>query len=152
MSTVPSPDWTIPQGWDDYTEEDHAVWKTLFERQSRLLPGRACDEFVAGMKNLPIGPEQIPDFRRLSDVLGERTGHGPADALGGAGDDDYPAIAGMSVEKFTKAMQEYQNGTRTKSTKMTKEAKKVSAAQIADLAAYYGSLRADVHDMSGHAE
>ena len=47
----------------------------------------------------------------------------------------------MSVEKFTKAMQEYQNGTRTKSTKMTKEAKKVSAAQVADLAAYYATLK-----------
>ncbi len=59
----------------------------------------------------------------------------------GAGDDDYPAIAGLSVEKFTKAMQEYQNGTRTKSAKMTKEAKKLSAAQIADLAAYYATLK-----------
>jgi cytochrome c553 len=59
----------------------------------------------------------------------------------GAGDDDYPAITGTSVEKFTKAMQEYQNGTRTKSTKMTKEAKKVSAAQVANLAAYYATLK-----------
>jgi cytochrome c553 len=59
----------------------------------------------------------------------------------GAGDDDYPAIAAMSVEKFTKAMQEYQDGTRTKSPKMTKEAKKLSAAQIADLAAYYATLK-----------
>jgi len=45
------------------------------------------------------------------------------------------------VEKFTKAMQEFQNGTRTKSPKMTKEAKKLSAAQIADLAAYYEKLK-----------
>jgi phenylalanine-4-hydroxylase len=67
-------DWTIDQGWDKYTSAEHAVWKTLFERQSRLLPGRACDEFVEGMKNLPIGPEEIPDFRRLSDVLMQRTG------------------------------------------------------------------------------
>lgn len=59
----------------------------------------------------------------------------------GAGDADYPAIAGLSVEKFTKAMQEYQNGTRTKSPKMAKEAKKLSAAQIADLAAYYSKLK-----------
>ncbi len=59
----------------------------------------------------------------------------------GMGDDDYPAIAGMSVEKFTKAMQEYQNGTRTKNPKMTKEAKKLSAAQIADLSAYYAKLK-----------
>jgi len=59
----------------------------------------------------------------------------------GAGDDDYPAIAGLSVEKFTKAMQEYQDGTRTKSAKMTKEAKKLSAAQVADVAAYYATLK-----------
>jgi cytochrome c553 len=59
----------------------------------------------------------------------------------GAGDADYPAVTGMSVEKFTKAMLEYQNGTRTKSAKMTKEAKKLSDADIANLAAYYATLK-----------
>ena len=58
----------------------------------------------------------------------------------GAGDADYPALAGLSVDKFTKAMKEYQDGTRKKSPKMTKEAKKLSDAQIADLAAYYATL------------
>jgi phenylalanine-4-hydroxylase len=73
--TVPErPDWTIDQGWDRYSAEDHGVWKTLFERQTRLLPGRACDEFVQGMRELPIAADLIPDFRRLSDVLGQRTG------------------------------------------------------------------------------
>ena len=67
-------DWTIDQGWDHYTAGEHAVWKTLFERQSRLLPGRACDEFLEGMRLLPIGAEQIPDFRRLSEVLMRHTG------------------------------------------------------------------------------
>lgn len=67
-------DWSIDQGWQRYTAEEHATWKTLFERQTKLLLGRACDEFVAGMHALPIGPEQIPDFRRLSDVLMQRTG------------------------------------------------------------------------------
>lgn len=67
-------DWTIDQGWHRYTPAEHAVWKTLFERQSKLLPGRACDEFVLGMKNLPIGPDQIPDFGRLSEVLMRKTG------------------------------------------------------------------------------
>lgn len=67
-------DWTIDQGWSSYTAQEHAVWKTLFERQSRLLPGRACDEFVAGMRDLPIGPEQIPDFHQLNYVLMQRTG------------------------------------------------------------------------------
>lgn len=68
------PDWTIDQGWENYSAEEHATWKTLFERQTRLLPGRACDEFVDGMRDLPIGADRIPDFRRLSDVLMKRTG------------------------------------------------------------------------------
>ncbi|MBN9473187.1 MAG: phenylalanine 4-monooxygenase [Bordetella sp. SCN 67-23] len=67
-------DWTVDQGWEHYTQEEHAVWKFLFERQSRLVPGRACREFEAGMRDLPIGPDQIPDFRRLSEVLSRRTG------------------------------------------------------------------------------
>src|SRR5262252_2688785 len=67
-------DWTIDQGWEKYTTDEHAVWKTLFERQTKLLPGRACKEFVQGMRDLPIGAGQIPDFRRLSDVLMKHTG------------------------------------------------------------------------------
>ncbi|HEX5739512.1 MAG TPA: phenylalanine 4-monooxygenase [Hydrogenophaga sp.] len=69
-----NPDWTIDQGWEHYTAADHATWKTLFERQTKLLPGRACDEFVEGMRDLPIGPEEIPDFRRLNEVLMQRNG------------------------------------------------------------------------------
>jgi phenylalanine-4-hydroxylase len=69
-----SADRTIDQGWDHYTPEEHAVWRTLYERQTRLLPDRACDAYVAGMRDLPIGAYAIPDFRRLSDVLMRRTG------------------------------------------------------------------------------
>ncbi len=68
------PDWTMDQEWESYTAQEHGVWKTLFERQSRLLPGRACNFFVKSMGELPIGPNEIPDFRRLSDKLMERTG------------------------------------------------------------------------------
>src|SRR5215467_6751873 len=67
-------DWTVDQGWEKYTTDEHAVWKTLFERQTKLLLGRACKEFVQGMRDLPIGADQIPDFRRLSDVLSKHTG------------------------------------------------------------------------------
>ena len=67
-------DWTIPQDWSRYTQAEHATWRSLFERQSALLPGRACDEFIAGMQQLPIGAEQIPNFEQLSDVLMARTG------------------------------------------------------------------------------
>ena len=68
---------------------------------------------------------------------------GCADCHGddGKGDDETPGIAGMAVDKFTKAMTEYQNGTRTKDAKMAKAAKKLTAAQVANVAAYYASLK-----------
>lgn len=68
------PDWTIDQGWADYSESEHSTWSTLFKRQSALLPGRACEAFIDGMRRLPIGAERIPDFEQLSRVLMEHTG------------------------------------------------------------------------------
>lgn len=67
-------DWTIDQGWSRYTPAEHATWKTLFQRQTRLLSGRACDAFQQGMNDLPMGADEIPDFERLSEVLMRRTG------------------------------------------------------------------------------
>lgn len=68
------PDWTIDQGWGNYSAAEHAVWKTLYQRQTRLLPGRACDAFLQGMRALPLDADQIPDFRHLSEVLKKKTG------------------------------------------------------------------------------
>jgi len=59
----------------------------------------------------------------------------------GKGDDDIPGIAGLSVDKFTKAIAEFKDGTRTKSAKMTKAAKKLSDADVANVAAYYSTLK-----------
>ncbi|UFN50343.1 phenylalanine 4-monooxygenase [Roseomonas sp. OT10] len=67
-------DWTVDQGWESYTPEEHGVWRTLAERQGGLLPGRACDEFLQGLRLLDLGSGGIPDFRRLSEVLTRRTG------------------------------------------------------------------------------
>ena len=41
--------WTIPQGWENYTADEHAVWDLLFERQAKLLPGRASEAFLRGL-------------------------------------------------------------------------------------------------------
>jgi cytochrome c553 len=57
----------------------------------------------------------------------------------GKGEEDFP-IAGMSVADFTKAIVEYQDGTRTKDAKMAKAAKKLTPADVANLAAYYGKM------------
>ena len=65
-------DHVIEQGWAEYGELDHAIWRRLFERQSKLLPGRACAAYLEGLDALGVAAEGIPDFERLSDIL-ERT-------------------------------------------------------------------------------
>lgn len=67
-------DCVIAQDWEAYSSQDHATWRQLFERQSRLLVGRACDEYHAGLDQLGVCADGIPDFRRLNDVLGRKTG------------------------------------------------------------------------------
>lgn len=66
-------DWTVDQHWERYSAQEHATWKTLFERQTRLLPGRACAAFAQGMQALPISAQQIPNFEQLNEVLYQRT-------------------------------------------------------------------------------
>jgi phenylalanine-4-hydroxylase len=68
------PDYTIDQPIADYTAQDHAIWRTLFERQAALLPGRACGEYLQGLRGLGVASHGIPDFRRLSEILGKATG------------------------------------------------------------------------------
>ncbi|MFV3127649.1 phenylalanine 4-monooxygenase [Niveispirillum sp. KHB5.9] len=66
-------DYTIDQGWDRYTDTDHAMWRTLYDRQSSLLERYAAPEFIEGLKRLDVR-DAIPDFRRASDVLDKATG------------------------------------------------------------------------------
>ena len=67
-------DWTIPQGWAEYTAEEHATWDTLFARQSKLLPGRASEAYLKGLEALRLSDGGIPDFEELSDRLAKLTG------------------------------------------------------------------------------
>jgi phenylalanine-4-hydroxylase len=73
MTTVGS-DCTIEQNWQMYRQEEHAVWRFLFERQQRLLVGRACREYLEGLAGLGVAANGIPDFRRLNDILDRATG------------------------------------------------------------------------------
>ena len=66
-------DHTVPQNWPGYTPEEHEVWRTLYKRQTEILPGLACDAFLQGVDKLDLSAG-IPDFERLSDRLGALTG------------------------------------------------------------------------------
>ena len=67
-------DWTIPQNWAHYTPEEHATWDLLFERQAKLLPGRASNAWLRGLDVLKLSKPGIPDFEELSDRLMKLTG------------------------------------------------------------------------------
>jgi len=64
----------VPQRPQDYTEQDHATWRTLFARQSALLHDRVVDEFYDGLEALGIRDDGIPDFEAMSHVLMRATG------------------------------------------------------------------------------
>lgn len=67
-------DWTIPQNWDAFSADDHAMWDRLFARQSNMLPGRAADAFLRGLNVLRLSRSGIPDYRELNARLMAATG------------------------------------------------------------------------------
>ena len=69
-----APDWTVPQNWDHFTADEHAVWDTLFARQVAMLPGRASNAFLRGLDVLKLSKPGIPDFAELSARLTALTG------------------------------------------------------------------------------
>ncbi len=50
----------------NYSVEEHHVWKQLFQRQMKLLPGRASNEHLAGLNVLGITADHIPQLPELS--------------------------------------------------------------------------------------
>lgn len=69
-----NPDWTIPQGFEHYSEAEHRTWTALYERQAGILPGRACDAFLHGLEALDLHGHGIPDFQELNEKLLKLTG------------------------------------------------------------------------------
>ena len=67
-------DWTIDQDWAAYTPAEHQVWITLYERQTALLEGRACEPFLKGLEALDLRRSGIPDFARINVELNRLTG------------------------------------------------------------------------------
>jgi len=66
-------DWLEPEQ-RRYTKDEHALWDELFARQIKMLPGRACDEFLAGVDELGLSSGGVPDFNKLSAKLHNATG------------------------------------------------------------------------------
>jgi phenylalanine-4-hydroxylase len=66
-------DFTMDQPYHRYTEEDHAIWRELYQRQMKTLPNRACQEFMDGLEELDLS-KGMPNFTEVNTKLKRLTG------------------------------------------------------------------------------
>ena len=57
-----------------YTDDEHRIWATLYERQFKAIRGKACDEFFQGIEMLKMPADRIPQLPEISKVLKRETG------------------------------------------------------------------------------
>jgi phenylalanine-4-hydroxylase len=68
------PDYVVPQCWEAFTAEDHAVWDLLFARQVELLGSRVIAPFLDGIDLLRLSHPGVPELAELNAILEPRTG------------------------------------------------------------------------------
>ncbi len=64
---------TMRQNWENYTKEDHAVWKLLFERQVKNLQNKAWSVYLDSIPKVGIESTMVPDFSVIENKLDKST-------------------------------------------------------------------------------
>lgn len=59
--------------YPEYTEQEHEIWRTLYNRQRQFLPGRACKAYLEGVEALNLTADRIPALAEVSRVLERAT-------------------------------------------------------------------------------
>ncbi len=59
-------DWSVPQDWDDFTQDEHSRWRDLVTRQSKALQGLASEAFLDGLSTLGLADGGIPDYSEFN--------------------------------------------------------------------------------------
>ena len=67
------PDYTVQQDWSTYTAEEHEIWRTLYQRQSAMLPRYACREVIDAVRLMDVAVA-IPDLSDVNRKLATATG------------------------------------------------------------------------------
>jgi phenylalanine-4-hydroxylase len=62
------------RGFIHYTEEENRIWSELTARQKKVLPGRACAEYLQALDRLELPDDRVPQCEEVSRVLREYTG------------------------------------------------------------------------------
>jgi phenylalanine-4-hydroxylase len=58
----------------DYTAEEHAVWRTVWEKLSPVHQRHACRAYLEACAQLPLDHHRIPQLADVNPLLRERTG------------------------------------------------------------------------------
>jgi phenylalanine-4-hydroxylase len=67
------PDYTVTQDYSSYDAAAQERWRRLYQRQIKLVPQRACDEFLRVIDTLDYGAG-IPRFDQVNERLVRATG------------------------------------------------------------------------------
>jgi phenylalanine-4-hydroxylase len=67
-------DYVVPQCWEAFSAENHAVWDLLFARQVEVLGSRVLSAFFDGIDLLKLSHPGVPDVAGLNAILKPRTG------------------------------------------------------------------------------
>jgi phenylalanine-4-hydroxylase len=68
-------DFSLPsEYYDRFTEDDHAVWRHLYDRQMKLVQDYACEDYLEALHRLPMNGDRIPRFEEINAMLYKATG------------------------------------------------------------------------------
>ncbi|HEY0163997.1 MAG TPA: phenylalanine 4-monooxygenase, partial [Sphingomicrobium sp.] len=90
-------DYVVPQCWDSFTADDHAVWDLLFARQVELLGSRVVASFLEGIDLLRLSHPGVPNLDELNGILEPRTGWRTVAVTGLVPDDIFFAMLGERI-------------------------------------------------------
>ena len=91
------PDYVVPQCWEAFSDDDHAVWDLLFARQVELLGTRVVAPFLDGIGLLRLSHPGVPDLDELNAILEPRTGWRTVAVTGLVPDDIFFAMLATRV-------------------------------------------------------
>ena len=64
----------ITQDCSRYTQENHDVWREMFTERMRTLDQQASDVFLAGLRQIGLTPDRVPEVASINKRLQDLTG------------------------------------------------------------------------------
>src|SRR3989338_2988382 len=65
--------WPNENGIIDWSDTENKTWKQLIKRQNEVVQNRACDEFIAGLYELQLSLDSVPQLLAINRIL-KKTG------------------------------------------------------------------------------